>query len=109
MHTNRHDVHAQPFGQACTQALLPDSQVNDSISARCVILVTGVADPFAMSGGGPSQGAPPSSPPAGAGGAEPVRPIGDINDWFRKLCQSPAGVLYEDNYLQARHPSCFLS
>ncbi|DBA96016.1 hypothetical protein WJX77_003113 [Trebouxia sp. C0004] len=56
------------------------------------------ADPFATSGGGAPQG-PPSSP-ASAGSAEPVRPIGDINDWFRKLCQSPSGVLYEDNYLQ---------
>ena len=58
----------------------------------------GAADPFAIRSGGPPQG-PPVSPPV-AGGAEPVRPVGDINDWFRKLCQSPSGVLYEDNYLQ---------
>jgi len=57
-----------------------------------------------MSGGGAPQG-PPSSP-AAAGGAEPVRPIGDINDWFRKLCQSPSGVLYEDNYLQVAVHLC---
>lgn len=62
------------------------------------LAVTGAADPFAIRSGGPPQG-PPVSTPA-AGGAEPVRPVGDINDWFRKLCQSPSGVLYEDNYLQ---------
>ncbi|KAL3140296.1 hypothetical protein ABBQ38_004564 [Trebouxia sp. C0009 RCD-2024] len=56
------------------------------------------ADRFAIRSGGAPQG-PPVSPPA-AGGAEPIRPVGDINDWFRKLCQSPSGVLYEDNYLQ---------
>lgn len=62
------------------------------------LAVTGAADPFAIRSGGAPQG-PPVSPPV-AGGAEPVRPVGDINDWFRKLCQSPSGVLYEDNYLQ---------
>ena len=62
------------------------------------LAVTGAADPFAIRSGGPPQGPPVSSPVAG--GAEPVRPVGDINDWFRKLCQSPSGVLYEDNYLQ---------
>lgn len=67
-------------------------------------LSAGAADPFAISGGGAPQG-PPSSP-AAAGGAEPVRPIGDINDWFRKLCQSPSGVLYEDNYLQVTLHFC---
>lgn len=60
--------------------------------------MTAAADPFAIRSGGPPQG-PPVSPPT-AGGAEPVRPVGDINDWFRKLCQSSSGVLYEDNYLQ---------
>lgn len=68
--------------------------------------VTGAADPFAVRSGGPPQG-PPVSPPA-AGGAEAVRPVGDINDWFRKLCQSPSGVLYEDNYLQVKTSSACL-
>lgn len=62
------------------------------------LAATGAADPFAIRSGGAPQGSPVSPPTAG--GAEPVRPVGDINDWFRKLCQSSSGVLYEDNYLQ---------
>jgi hypothetical protein len=35
------------------------------------------------------------------GGAPPeIRPTGDIAAWFRKLCTSPSGVLYEDTCLQ---------
>lgn len=71
------------------------------------LAVTGAADPFAIRSGGPPQG-PPVSPPV-ANGAEPVRPVGDINDWFRKLCQSPSGVLYEDNYLQVGPLLCQVS
>ena len=76
---------------------------------QCLILITGVADPFAVRGtGSQSQGPPSSSPGPAGGGAEPVRPIGDVNDWFRKLCQNASGVLYEDNYLQARQHMCFV-
>lgn len=72
-------------------ALLPD----------CVF-PAGVADPFAMGGGGAAAQAPssPAAPAAAQSGAQPVRPVGDINEWFRKLCQNPSGVLYEDQYLQ---------
>ena len=77
----------------CRHCMLCLLQCNMGASAA------GAADPFAVRGGGAAQG-PPSSP-AAPGGPEPVRPTGDINDWFRKLCQSPSGVLYEDNYLQA--------
>jgi hypothetical protein len=34
-------------------------------------------------------------------------PLGDLNEWFDRLCLTDTGVLYEDQYLQARaslHP-----
>eukprot|EP00891_Asterochloris_glomerata_P007006 jgi/Astpho2/7006/fgenesh1_pm.00107_%23_19_t len=49
------------------------------------------ADPFSSSGDAYAlSGASP----------ETVRPTGDIDHWFRKLCQAGSGVLYEDQYLQ---------
>ena len=62
----------------------------------------GVADPFAVGGSGAAAAGPtpPSVSAAAQSTAQPVRPVGDINDWFRKLCQAPSGILYEDNYLQ---------
>lgn len=70
------------------------------------VMSAGVADPFAVGGGGAAAAAgpsPPSAPAAAQSTAQPVRPVGDINEWFRKLCQAPSGVLYEDNYLQVCH------
>lgn len=50
-------------------------------------------DPFSVSGDAHALmgGAPPDT-----------RPLGDIGAWFRKLCTSASGVLYEDSNLQAR-------
>eukprot|EP00884_Botryococcus_braunii_P018832 jgi/Botrbrau1/5632/Bobra.55_1s0021.1 len=48
-------------------------------------------DPFSVSG----------DPHALMGGPPPpVRPIGDIGDWYRRLLTSASGVLYEDANLQ---------
>lgn len=38
------------------------------------------------------------SPPAH--GAGPIQPIGDVQAWYRALCCSTSGLLYEDPYLQ---------
>ena len=55
------------------------------------------ADPFSSSGDAYAlSGASP----------ETVRPTGDIDHWFRKLCQAGSGVLYEDQYLQVSSVSC---
>ncbi len=47
------------------------------------------ADPFAA--GGPTLG-----PAAGEG----IRPVGDVQEWFTRLCLRDSGVLYEDQHLQ---------
>ena len=49
-------------------------------------------DPFSVSGD-PNQligGAP-----------EGVRPVGDVQEWYRKLLTSSSGIFYEDAFLQA--------
>lgn len=50
-------------------------------------------DPFMVSGD-PNQliGGPP----------EEMRPLGDIQEWYRKLLISTSGIFYEDAFLQAR-------
>lgn len=50
-------------------------------------------DPFSVSGDAHTLmgGAPPDT-----------RPTGDIDAWYRKLCTSSSGVLYEDSNLQVR-------
>ncbi len=52
----------------------------------------GPADPFAVSGD-------PYALTGGQGGAQ-ARPAGDLEEWWRRLCASGTGVLYEDNCLQ---------
>lgn len=48
-------------------------------------------DPFAGSG----------DPNLGIGGAPPgTQPIGDVQEWYRKLVTTNSGILYEDAYLQ---------
>lgn len=37
---------------------------------------------------------------AAAAGPAPIQPIGDVGAWFRKLCASTSGILYEDQFLQ---------
>ena len=55
------------------------------------------ADPFSSSGDAYAlSGASP----------ETMRPTGDIDHWFRKLCQAGSGVLYEDQYLQVSFIIC---
>ena len=52
----------------------------------------GPADPFSVSGD-------PYALTGGQGGAE-LRPSGDTDEWFRRLCATSNGVLYEDSCLQ---------
>lgn len=50
-------------------------------------------DPFSVSGD-PNQligGAPPE-----------MRPLGDVQEWYRKLITSNSGILYEDTFLQVK-------
>lgn len=37
---------------------------------------------------------------AAAAGPPPIQPVGDVAAWFRKLCTSTSGILYEDAFLQ---------
>lgn len=37
---------------------------------------------------------------AAAAGPAPIQPIGDVGAWFRKLCASTSGILWEDQFLQ---------
>lgn len=49
-----------------------------------------VHDPFQTSG----------DPHGLVGAPEPFRVLGDVQEWWRKLCQADSGILYEDQYLQ---------
>ncbi|GAB4816915.1 hypothetical protein N2152v2_003961 [Parachlorella kessleri] len=31
---------------------------------------------------------------------QPIKPTGDMRQWFRNLCVADSGILYEDNYIQ---------
>ncbi|KAK9841331.1 hypothetical protein WJX74_004023 [Apatococcus lobatus] len=55
-------------------------------------LPAGPADPFSVSGD-------PYALTGGQSGAD-LRPSGDTEEWFRRLCASSNGVLYEDSCLQ---------
>lgn len=37
---------------------------------------------------------------AASAGPAPIQPIGDVGAWFRKLCASTSGILWEDQFLQ---------
>ena len=43
---------------------------------------------------------------AASSGPQPIQPIGDIAEWYRKLLTSPSGVFYEDTHLQVQSARC---
>ena len=65
-----------------------------------VFALAGPADPFSVSGD-------PYALTGGQSGAD-LRPSGDTDEWFRRLCASSNGVLYEDSCLQVS-PLIFMS
>ena len=46
------------------------------------------------------------APVAAAAAATEVQPtpLGDLSEWFDRLCLTDTGVLYEDQFLQVRGP-----
>ena len=79
------------FADRSGQTVLQIKVVFVGYEALCV-LRAGPADPFAVSGD-------PYALTGGQTGAQ-SQPAGDLDEWWRRLCASGTGVLYEDACLQ---------